>query len=66
MRENRPSGSEGGGAEINRLSLPLSVRGSLRDRERAFGTEVISSAFLSCLAARLGRAGNPRPFETGG
>jgi len=24
MREIRPSGSEGGGAEINRLSLPLS------------------------------------------
>jgi len=24
MRENRPSGSEGGGAETNRLSLPLS------------------------------------------
>ena len=25
MRENRPSGSEGGGAELNRPSLPLSV-----------------------------------------
>ncbi len=25
MRENRPSGSEGGGAEANRLFLPLSV-----------------------------------------
>ena len=24
MRETRPSGSEGGGTEINRLSLPLS------------------------------------------
>jgi hypothetical protein len=24
MRENRPYGSEGGGAELNRLSLPLS------------------------------------------
>jgi hypothetical protein len=24
MRENRTSGSEGGGAELNRLSLPLS------------------------------------------
>ena len=24
MRETRPSGSEGGGAELNRLSLPLS------------------------------------------
>ncbi len=23
MRENRPSGSEGGGAETNRLFLPL-------------------------------------------
>ena len=26
MRENRPSGSEGGGAGVNRLSLPLLVR----------------------------------------
>jgi len=25
MRENRQSGSEGGGAETNRLSLPLSL-----------------------------------------
>ena len=25
MRENRPYGSEGGGAEFNRLSLPLSL-----------------------------------------
>jgi hypothetical protein len=25
MRENRTSGSEGGGAELNRLSLPLSL-----------------------------------------
>jgi hypothetical protein len=25
MRENRPYGSEGGGAELNRLSLPLSA-----------------------------------------
>jgi len=25
MRENRTSGSEGGGAELNRLSLPLSI-----------------------------------------
>ncbi len=24
MRENRPSGSEGGGTELNRSSLPLS------------------------------------------
>ncbi len=26
MRETRTSGSEGGGAELNRLSLPLSNR----------------------------------------
>ena len=26
MRENRPSGSEGGGAETNRLFLPLYIR----------------------------------------
>jgi hypothetical protein len=26
MREIRPSGSEGGGAELNRSSLPLSIQ----------------------------------------
>jgi hypothetical protein len=31
MREIRQSGSEGGGDEINRLSLPLSIEKSLRD-----------------------------------
>jgi hypothetical protein len=31
MREIRQSGSEGGGDEINRLSLPLSIEASLRD-----------------------------------
>jgi len=30
MREIRPSGSEGGGTEANRFSLPLSVIGPLR------------------------------------
>jgi hypothetical protein len=34
MREIRPSGSEGGGAELNRLSLPLSLVPSLRDENR--------------------------------
>jgi len=33
MREIRQSGSEGGGAEINRPSLPLSVHSSLRRRD---------------------------------
>ena len=33
MRENRLSGSEGGGAEINRLSLPLWEK---EDRPRYF------------------------------
>jgi len=28
MRETRPSGSEGGGTELNRSSLPLSARES--------------------------------------
>lgn len=32
MREIRPSGSEGGGSEINRSSLPLSMRGEKRAR----------------------------------
>jgi hypothetical protein len=31
MREIRQSGSEGGGDEINRLSLPLSIETSPRD-----------------------------------
>jgi hypothetical protein len=31
MREIRPSGSEGGGTEINRFSLPLSLAASLQD-----------------------------------
>ena len=31
MRENRPSGSEGGGAELNRSSLPLSLVASERN-----------------------------------
>jgi hypothetical protein len=31
MREIRPSGSEGGGTERNRSSLPLSITASLRD-----------------------------------
>ena len=30
MRENRPYGSEGGGIEINRFSLPLSLGVSVR------------------------------------
>ena len=33
MREIRQSGSEGGGDEINRLSLPLSIETSLRDTQ---------------------------------
>jgi len=38
MRENRPSGSEGGGVEANRLSLPLSpnrASGGIRPQRRA-------------------------------
>jgi hypothetical protein len=31
MREIRTSGSEGGGAELNRLSLPLSCAADLPD-----------------------------------
>ena len=31
MREIRQSGSEGGGTEPNRFSLPLSIMSSLRD-----------------------------------
>lgn len=31
MRENRPSGSEGGGTELNRFSLPLSFSTASHD-----------------------------------
>ena len=37
MRENRPYGSEGGGAELNRLSLPLSFH--VKREEAGFRTE---------------------------
>jgi hypothetical protein len=49
MREIRPSGSEGGGAELNRSSLPLSdVRGARTDWQ---------SVLQMCEAP--GRIGNP-------
>jgi len=38
MREIRQSGSEGGGAEIIRSSVPPSGNWSLRDRDAATGT----------------------------
>ena len=50
MREIRTSGSEGGGSETNRLSLPLSVK-SLRD-----------FAILICLAARRDSYGQAAGF----
>jgi hypothetical protein len=34
MREIRPSGSEGGGTELNRSSLPLSIKALLCDAHR--------------------------------
>ena len=40
MRENRLSGSEGGGAEINRLSLPLWEK---RRRPQSFDTPSIAT-----------------------
>jgi hypothetical protein len=36
MREIRLSGSEGGGAELNRLSLPLFFSRPYRDEESMF------------------------------
>lgn len=38
MREIRPSGSEGGGAALNRLSLPLS---DLRGRSTPLAAELL-------------------------
>ena len=45
MRENRLSGSEGGGAEPNRLSLPLSKFKYLRDRDLVSREEYRMSNF---------------------
>jgi len=48
MRENCTSGSEGGGVEANRLSLPLSPRAAQYARRRAIAPyEVI--AFMESL-----------------
>ena len=44
MRENRPYGSEGGGAELNRLSLPLSLREKRANAQAGHGCR------LSCQA----------------
>jgi hypothetical protein len=58
MRENRPSGSEGGGAEINRLSLPLSYaqprRAVLRSMvsHAAVTSSTLIAHMLSLLAVR--------------
>jgi hypothetical protein len=43
MRENRTSGSEGGGAELNRLSLPLSIS----SQPRSVGTRVRDKPFTT-------------------
>jgi hypothetical protein len=42
MRETRTSGSEGGGAEPNRPSLPLSI-GAISSRRRNKGRPVFGS-----------------------
>ena len=39
MRENRPYGSEGGGAELNRLSLPLFRKASIASAKTADATQ---------------------------
>jgi hypothetical protein len=36
MRETRPSGSEGGGGELNRLSLPLSPKSRIEGALECF------------------------------
>lgn len=42
MRENRLYGSEGGAAELNRPTLPLSVGRSLRDEmDCGYGTSSV-------------------------
>ena len=50
MRENRKSGSEGGEAQTNELSLPLSLRPSGRRRKR--------SNILPNLAPQVKRSGS--------
>ena len=59
MRENRPYGSEGGGIELNRSSLPLSGEMSLRDKH-SFAT-LVSEHWLRvakrCVVQRAGPGG---------
>ena len=57
MRENRPSGSEGGGAELNRPSLPLCVSVSVPGPRGASPLQVDALrpvAERNCVAARRG------------
>ena len=62
MRENRPSGSEGGGVEANRLSLPLSLAALAlgaagRPRRNTPATEPVKKSLLPA----FGRVTKPQP-----
>jgi 2-dehydropantoate 2-reductase len=57
MREIRTSGSEGGGAEFNRLSLPLSIKRFLQGD--VMRVVVFGAGAMACLfGARLSRVAN--------
>lgn len=49
MRETRPSGSEGGGAELNQLSLPLSASWAV---QTIHGVNLQGSRPRSCASFR--------------
>jgi hypothetical protein len=53
MRETRPSGSEGGGTDLKRSSLPLSITRPLRGRSG--GVRRVSGRSGPILAALRGR-----------
>ena len=62
MRENRLSGSEGGGAETNRFFLPLYIASQLMINRRSATEEMLSHLFLKNYNRR---ANSERHYVTG-
>ena len=58
MRENRPSGSEGGGTEANRSSLPLSPPPTCAAKPGHPCVRGDSGGFLLGILSRAGRDSN--------
>ena len=63
MREIRPSGSEGGGTEFNRFSLPLSTAG--RAQQRWAGPNTVRPYQSGSFAAALQGAAHILSSESG-